>query len=478
MHKFIIFPINVGIKSLSSENAYVCDALFRNKNQNKPYKRILFLFLPHMNFEYFIASRVARSGQQSFSRLIIRIAVIAVALSVAVMICANALITGFKKEISTKIFGFWGHIHITDTDISTSMLEAYPIKTQQPFYPHIDTVKNVEYYEQRNFMGYEWDRLTETKGGIRHIQVFAVKPGIIKSKDEIEGILLKGIGKDFDWEFMQQYLVEGSLINLPDTAMSSDILISRQTADRLRVAVGDSFIVHFVQKGEQLKRRFTVSGIYKTGLEEYDKVFALVDIRQIQRLLGWQEDEVSGFEVFLDDIDDLSIITEYIYYEQLPNNLYAETIREKLPEIFEWLDLQDINEVVILALMVIVAIINMITALLILILERTNMIGTLKALGMTNWSIRKIFLYHAAYIVIVGLFWGNLIGIGLCVIQDQFELIRLSEENYYLSVAPVQLQFWSILIINLGTLLVTLVFLIIPSYLVSRISPVKAIRFN
>lgn len=431
-----------------------------------------------MNFEYFVARRVALNSQGSFSKLIIRIAIIAVALSVAVMITTNALIAGFKKEISSKIFGFWGHIHITDTDISTSLLEAYPIKTQQPFYPNLDTVINVEYIQTRKFLWWEWEEFAKTKGGIRHIQVFAVKPGIIKSKSEIEGILLKGVGKDFDWQFMQRYLVKGQKLNLPDTAMSSDILISQQTANRLRIEVGDSFVVHFVQKGEQLKRRFTVSGIYKTGLEEYDKVFALVDIRQIQRLLGWQADEVGGFEVFLDDIDDLSLITDYIYYEKLPNNLYAETIRDKLREIFEWLELQNINEVVILGLMVVVAIINMITALLILILERTNMIGTLKALGTTNWSIRRIFLYHAAYIVIVGLFWGNFIGIGLCVLQDQFELIKLSEENYYLSVAPVQLQWWSILIINAGTLLVTLLFLIVPSYLVTRISPVKAIRFN
>ena len=260
--------------------------------------------------------------------------------------------------------------------------------------------------------------------------------------------------------------------------MSSDILISQQTASRLRIDTGDSFIVHFIQKGDQLKRRFTVSGIYKTGLEEYDKVFALVDIRQVQRLLGWEADEVGGFEVFLDDLADLPVLTEYLYYEKLPNNLYAETIREKLPEIFEWLELQNINEVVILSLMIVVAIINMITALLILILERTNMVGTLKALGGTNWAIRKVFLYYAAYIVLVGLFWGNLMGIGLCLMQEQFGLIRLSEENYYLTVAPIQLQWWSILIINVGTLIITLVFLILPSYLVSSISPVKAIRFN
>ncbi len=431
-----------------------------------------------MNFSYFIARRVALSGERSFSRLIIRIAVVAVALSVAVMIATNALVAGFKHQISEKIFGFWGHIHITDTDISTSLLEAYPINIQQPFYPYLDTVQKVAYYETRDLLGFEWDQETLTKGGVSHVQVFAVKPGIIKAKNEIEGILLKGVGKDFNWKFMRQYLQEGDTLALPDTSISSQILISRQTADRLRVGVGEDFIVHFVQNGNQLKRRFEVVGIYKTGLEEYDKVFALVDIRQIQRLLGWQPEEVGGFEVFIDNIDDLEIINEYIYREQLPNNLYSETIREKLPEIFEWLDLQDINEVVILSLMVIVAIINMITALMILILERTNMIGTLKALGTTNWSIRRVFLYYAAYIVLVGLFWGNLIGLGLCILQDQFELIKLSEENYYLSVAPIEIQLWSILLINIGTMVITLIFLIVPSYLVTSISPVKAIRFN
>lgn len=435
-----------------------------------------------MNFERFIARRVAASGQQSFSRLILRIAVVAVALSVAVMICSNALIAGFKKEISTKIFGFWGHIHITDTDINRSLLEAYPISKEQPFYPALDSIRRLEYMQEEEWLGRPVTRRKETRGGIHHIQVFAIKPGIIeagKKKDkEIEGIILKGIGEDFDWSFMEQYIKRGHPIALPDSAMSDEILISDQTAARLQVDTGDTFIVHFVEQGEQLKRRFTVSGVYRTGLEEYDRKFALVDIRQIQRLLGWEEDQVSGFEVFIDDIDDLVPITEYIYFEELPPELYAETIREKLPEIFDWLDLQDINEVVILSLMIIVAIINMITALMILILERTNMIGILKALGTTNWGIRKIFLYYAAYIIVVGLLWGNLIGIGLCLLQERFEFITLSEENYYLSTAPIDLNFWPILLLNLGTLAVTLFFLIIPSYLVTSISPVKAIRFK
>lgn len=431
-----------------------------------------------MNFEYFFARKVAASGQRSFSRLIIRIAVVAVALSVAVMILANALITGFKKEISSKIFGFWGHIHITDSDFSRSLLEAYPIRKDQPFYPSLDTVRSVQYLDRRNVGGYELERMVSSRGGIRHIQVTALKPGIIKSKEEMEGIVLKGVGQDFDWSFMERYLQEGERLSLPDSSISSDILISRQTANRLKVGVGDRFEVHFVEKQEQLTRRFTVKGIYKTGLEEYDRLFALADIRQVQRLLGWSENEVGGFEVFIDDIDDLTAITDYIYFQILPNNLYAETIREKFSEIFDWLDLQDINEGVILTLMVLVAIINMMTALLILILERTNMIGTLKALGASNWGIRKIFLYYAGYIIVMGLFWGNLIAITLGLLQERFGFIRLSEENYYLSVAPVELNLWSILLVNAGTLLVILIFLILPSYLVTRISPVKAIRFN
>ena len=431
-----------------------------------------------MNIEYFIARRVAISGNRSFSRLIIRIAVVAVALSVAVMVISTALISGFKKEISSKIFGFWGHIHITDTDINRSLLEAYPIKKNQSFYPGLDTIDQISYIGRESLFGFEFEREKQTKGGIRHLQVFALKPGIIKSDKELEGIILKGVGDDFDWTFMEQFMVEGLPISEPDSMKLRNIVISRQTADRLQVKVGDDFEVHFVERGEQITRRFYVSGIYKTGLEEYDRKFALIDIRRIQELLNWSEDEVSGFEVFIDEIEDLLPITEYIYFEQLPNNLYAETIREKLPEIFEWLELQNINEVVILSLMVIVALINMVTALLILILEHTNMIGTLKALGTRNWNIRKIFLYYAGYIILLGLFWGNVIGIGLCLLQDRFKLIKLSEANYYLSEAPINLNLWTILFLNAGTLIITIAFLVIPSYLVSRIDPVKAIRFK
>ena len=423
-----------------------------------------------LNTELFIARKVAGAGRKSFSRLIIRIAVVAVALSVAVMIVSSALISGFKKEISSKVFGFWGHIHISNTDMGTGFLETRPVSKNQSFYPHLDTLRRIDYMD----MGFQ----RSTRGGVRHIQTYALKPGIIKSKSEIEGIIIKGVGADFDWSFVQRYIIEGEALDLTDTIPSSDIIISKQTADRLRVRTGDRFIIHFVEQGEQLKRRFTVKGIYKTGLEEYDKVFALADLRQVQQLLGWNEDQVGGFEVFVENLDDLTAIADYVYYNQLSNELYAETIREKLPEIFEWLELQDINEVVILAMMIVVALINMITALLILILERTNMIGMLKALGAADRSIRRIFLYYAAYIVGLGLFWGNVIGLGLCFLQKQFRFIRLDEENYYLSEAPVDIQWLSVLALNAGTLIVILLFLILPSFLVSRISPVKAIRFQ
>ncbi len=432
-----------------------------------------------MNLAYFIAKRVATSkGDQSFSKLIIRIAVIAVALSVTVMIVATSVITGFKHEIQEKIFGFWGHIHITDGAGVRSLLEAHPIDIEQDFYPELEAIEKIAYLQEYEAFGQVKEIENETNGGIRQIHVFALKPGIIKTKKEIEGIILKGVDKDFDWSFFSKYLEEGDIIEFADSTASQDIILSRQTADRLDLKMGDAFLFYFVDTGDVLGRKFIVKGIFKTGLEEYDKQFALVDIRKLRGMLQWEDNEVGGFEVFLDDIRDLEAFTEYIYIDELPGDLYAENIRESRPAIFDWLELQDINEIIILALMLIVGIINMVTAMMILILERTNMIGTLKALGQTNWNIRKIFLYYAAYIIGIGLFWGNLIGITICLLQDKFEIIKLSEENYYLSVAPVELNFWMILAINIITLIVTLVFLIIPSYLVSRISPVKAIRFK
>lgn len=435
-----------------------------------------------MNLEYFIAKKVAEANKQSFSRMIIRIAIAAIALCLAVMIGATAMISGFKKEISDKIFGFNGHIQITalGPNSGSIALETMPIDKDQDFYPQIADIEQLNYPANRQIFGFKLPGEYEaaTKGGIKHIQVYASKPGIIKTKQAIEGIVLKGVGEDYDWDFINRFLQSGEILNLHADDAERGIMISQQTADRLDVDVGKSFNVYFIQGQTQIPRKLKVKGIYKTGLVDFDKGFALVDIRFLQQLNKWTPNQVGGFEIFLDDLDDLEVITEYVYLEELPSNLAGENLKKIVPSLFGWLDFQDINEVVILSMMIAVCVINMITALLILILERTNMIGILKAMGAKDWTIRKIFLYHAAYIIGLGLLWGNIIGIGFCLLEDYFHFIKLSEENYYLSYAPIDLQYGTIAALNIGTLLLTVTFLIIPTYLITKISPVKAIRFN
>jgi lipoprotein-releasing system permease protein len=344
----------------------------------------------------------------------------------------------------------------------------------------LDTVSSVTYENAEQVLGFETGREVSARshGGIRHIQVFAHKPGIIRTKTDLEGILLKGVGRDFDWTNLQPYLLEGRPIMPNDTAPSRDIIISRQTADRLQVGVGDKFVLHFVKAGEQLRRVFQVCGIYKTGLEEYDRKFAICDLRQTQELLGWRADQVAGFEVWLDDLRDLDLYNDFIYNEVIGDQLLSVSIRDKFPAIFEWLQLQDYNEIVILGLMLAVAIINMITALLVLVLERTQMIGILKSLGARNGRIRRIFLYHAGLIALNGIFWGNLLGLGFCFLQQQFRLIRLNEADYYLAYAPIKVQWLTVIGVNIGTIVLTLLFLLLPSMMVSRIAPVRAIRFK
>ncbi len=432
-----------------------------------------------MNLPLFIAKRVSFSTKKTFTGLIVRIAIVAVALSLSVMIISTAIISGFKLQIGEKIFGFWGHIHITSTQINRTTMESVPISANQQFLPIIENLERISYSEPASIFGIPlpWERVKTTKGGVRHIQSFALKPGIIKTKKEIEGIVLKGIGKDFDWSFFDKFLVEGEKLELPDSA-GNGIVLSKQTATRLELGVGDKFIFYYVREGEALAKRFIVTGIYKTGLEEYDRKFAIVDLRKVQELLEWEADEVGGFEISVQHLNDMEPIASHIYNEILPNELYCESIRTKYPAIFDWLALQDINEVVILVLMLVVGLINMVTALMILILERTNMIGILKSLGQMDWSIRQLFLYNAAYIILLGLFFGNLVGIGFCLIQSKYGLIKLSEENYYLSEAPIDLSIFNILGLNMIALTVILLFLTIPSWLVTRINPVKAIRFK
>jgi len=408
-----------------------------------------------MRWEFKLAMRFANSKEKSFASVIIRIASLAVALSIAVMIITTALITGFKTEISSKIFGFWGHLHINAANVYQNLLEIKPIEAQRDFYPELMKIP-----------------------GIKAIQVYAIQPGIVKGKNDLDGIFLKGIGSDFNWEFFKSYLLEGEIIEFSPDIVSNEIIISKQTANRLKLKTGDNFRLFFVKNGTMLRRNFKIKGIYKTGLEEYDSKFALVDIRKVQQLQGWKSTQIGGYEVFITDISKIDYLADKIYTDVLPPHLNVQSIRDKLPEIFEWLSLQDINEVVILSLMIVVAIINMITALLILMLERTRMIGILKSLGSTNWSIRRIFMYYAAIIASKGMLWGNLTGIIICLLQKYGHFIKLSEENYYLNEAPILLQFNHILILNIGTLIVIVLFLILPTWLITRISPVRTLRMD
>jgi lipoprotein-releasing system permease protein len=408
-----------------------------------------------MRWEFKLAMRISNGKEKSFASIIIRIASLAVALSIAVMIVTTALITGFKSEISSKIFGFWGHLHINAANVYQNLLEIDPIEDNQDFYPML---KNMQ--------------------GIKAVQVYAIQPGIVKGKNDLDGIFLKGIGSDFNWQFFKNYLQEGDIISFPKEEASNQIIISKQTASRLSLKTGDNFRLFFVKNGTMLKRNFKISGIYKTGLEEYDSKFALVDIRKVQQLQGWAENQIGGYEVFIDDISKIDHWAEVIYSNVLPPELNVQSIRDKLPEIFEWLSLQDINEVVILSLMVVVAIINMVTALLILMLERTRMIGILKSLGSSNWSIRRIFMFYAGIIASKGMFWGNIIGVSICLLQKYGHFIKLSEENYYLNEAPILLNFSHILFLNLGTILVIVLFLILPTWLITRISPVRTLRMD
>lgn len=389
------------------------------------------------------------------------------------------MISGFKKEISEKIFGFWGHIHITDANISRS-LEAIPILKNQDFLKDLDTLKEITYQMPLKIFGRTVPgRFTfkDIPVNIKSIYPFAMSPAIINSKDETLGVIVRGVGEDYDWTQFQSYIVEGRNLNGTEDN-NNEILISSSIANTMYLGVGDDIIINVIKDGQQIRRKVNIVGIYKTGLEEYDKKFIISSLSKVQELLKWEPNQVAGFEIILDDIKNVNIINEMIYFDILPSKLYSETIRDKFPNIFEWLDLQDLNAIVILVLMIIVAIMNMVTGIIILIIERSRMVGTLMALGMTNWNIRKIFLYYAAYITLFGLMLGNFIGIGLSLLQKFTGFIKLNEENYYLSEAPIHLDFFTIINLNVVTFIIIILFLVLPTLIISKLSPVKILRFQ
>ncbi len=382
-----------------------------------------------------------------------------IALSLAVMIVAVAIITGFKQEISNKVTGFGAHIQILNMDSNLSY-ETAPVPAG------LESIAKINEIE-----------------GIKNVQPFAIKAGIIKTGEEIHGAVLKGIDKSYDWSFIEEHLTEGDLFHVSDTVRSNKVVLSGSTANQLNLGLGDRFTMYFIQDPPRA-RTFTISGIYNTSLEQFDKLYIFADIKQVQRLNNWDLGEVSGYEVLLEKMEDLPEMSwkvrEQVGLDFLDDGsrLKVETIQQKNAQIFDWLKLQDMNVIVLVILMVVVAGFNMISGLLILILERTNMIGILKALGTSNVSVRKIFMYQSAYLTLVGLLWGNLFGVGICLAQKYLNLMPLDPTSYYLDTVPINLNLIHLLMLNLGTMLITFLFLLIPSMIIARISPDKSIRFN
>ncbi len=420
-----------------------------------------------MNLPHYIAQKIlSQSGKKkSISRPIVKIAIGGIALGIAVMIITLAIVVGFQNEIRDKVTGFSSHITVASYDNNVSY-EPSPISRHQQF---SEQLKNND--------------------AIQHIQVFATKNGIIKTKTDNEGVILKGIDADYDWTFMQSVLKEGSVLkNLKDSLPSREIIISSYLANRLGIKLGGKMLVYFVteKKGseqtdayayEQRVRDFYVKGIYETGFDEYDSKIVFVDIAQLQKLNYWTADQVGGFEIALHQTAQLDMMGDYIH-EICGQGLTAQTIKQANPSIFSWLDLMDTNALIIIVLMLLVSGINMISALLIIILERTNMIGILKALGAANNNIREIFIYQALYLIGRGMLWGNLIGISLIVLQHKYKWISMPQETYYISYIPIHIDYLHILLLNVCTFFVCTLMMIIPTLIITKISPVKAIRFN
>lgn len=410
-----------------------------------------------MNLEYFIAKRLiaAKSYKSSISSPIIKIAITAIAIGIIMMIMAVATGVGLQDKIREKVSAFNGHIIISNFDDNQSQVTTEPISINQSFYPKF---KNVE--------------------GIHHIQAVATKAAIIRTEKAFEGVIYKGVGNDYDFTYLQEYLVEGKIPNLK-SELNTQVLISEYLAKRLQLKVGDKFLTFFMKDNGKLpnKRNFLITGIFNSGFQEFDATYVLGDIRHIQLINKWEPTQIGAFEVFVDDFSKIKEKGEEVYKE-IPSTYNSITIEEKYYSIFEWLKLFDFNILVILIVMIVVATINMVVALLVLILERTQMIGILKAMGANNWNVRKIFLYNAFYLIARGLFWGNLIAISLLVIQKFFGVIQLNPENYYVNEAPVSINLLHIALLNVGTVIVCLLVLLIPSYIITKISPVKAIRFD
>ncbi|WP_242132793.1 ABC transporter permease [Aestuariivivens marinum] len=411
-----------------------------------------------MNYEYFIAKRIiaSKAYKSSISAPIIKIGIAAIAIGIVVMMIAIATGIGLQQKIRDKVVAFNGHVTIANYDSNNSQESIVPISKKQEFYPEFKSV-----------------------AGITHIQAVATKLGLIRTENDFEVAVYKGVGMDYDWKYFEAFLVQGRKPSF-EKKWSEEVLISQYLANRLGFKLGDSFQMVFVNSDPEKAPNYVkchIVGVYSSGFQDLDKQYLIGNLRHIQRLNTWDEDDIGNFEVFIDDYSELEKKGIEIY-KNTPSELNTQTVSDKYYSIFEWIKIFDTNIYGIIGIMILIAGINMITALLVLILERTQMIGILKALGSDNWSIRKLFIYNAYYLIILGLFWGNSIGLGLLFAQKYFKLFPLDPSVYYVTEAPVFINVGYIVALNFGTMAICLLMLLVPSYIITKISPVKAIRFE
>lgn len=407
-----------------------------------------------LNFEHFITSHLTKR-ESKLSGPVIRIAVMAVSVSILVMLLTLAIVTGFKQEVSNKVIGFGAHLQITAFD-NVNSVEMKPISINTQFQNDLKATP-----------------------GVSHIQPYITKAGIIRTDEETHGVVLKGVDSSYNWKFFETSLKAGTLPKYSNSSRSNSALISSEVAKKLNLALGDALRIYFIPQTGTIARarKLDIVGIYETGLSEFDDHIVICDIQHLAKLNDWENGEVTGYEILIDDFNQLPEMERAIY-DNLPYTLTVQSIKSAYPQIFEWLELQNINVTILITLMIIISIITMISTLLVLILEQISMIGILKALGAHSTSIRKIFIYQAIHIIFRGIIWGNSIGLILCFLQAKFHILKLPQESYFMSFVPIQLQFSHFLIINIATVIICASVLILPTLIITKISPIQTIRYE